>query len=566
MESLESPTQPVRRLLPWLGVALLYTAVTCAYFWPLPRLWRDHLGPDWGDPLYVLYVLKWGARQIQLGLPDFWNANFFHPTRDVLAFSEHLLGPAAFVALLQTVVPSAVAGYNALFLSSFVGCALAVCWVLRRSGLSWIGGGMYAFSPYRLSQLSHLQMLLAQWIPLTLWFWDRLLARRTVKDAAFFLLFYLLNLAGCCYIAYMTHFCLLAIFLSRLAVERKDLFSRRSLRLLVPVILVAAVAGVAIFLPYVRVARAQGYARTPGEIEAYGARPLSYLSPSVNNAYFGDEANRILRKAVGPSAALFYRSENSLFAGFLPTALFFVGAVTAFAGFRNRRNEPADPWARGVALSGLICVALSFSWVYVPLAKVIPGLSGMRVPTRFYVLVSFAVVFFAARGLDVLRRRMPGPKARLALAGALAVILLAELAPRRLQWARLPRVGELPRAYAWIRDEPSVKALVELPLFRNYREVRYLYNSTAHWKPIANGYSGYSAASYNRLANRIRFLPNVRGFDLLREMGISHIVVHTHGPGRERALRSWEDKFLTGGGRQIERVYREEGISIYRVL
>ncbi len=568
---MESSTNPARRLLPWLGVALLYTAVTCAYFWPLPRLWRDHLGPDWGDPLFVLYVLKWGARQVQLGLPDFWNANFFYPTRDVLAFSDHLLGPAAFVALLQTVVPSAVAGYNALLLSSFVGSALAVCWVLRRSGLSWpasvLGGGMYAFSPYRFSQLSHLQMLLAQWIPLTLWFWDRLLARKTVKDAVLFLLFYLLNLFGGCYLAYMIHFSLLAIFLSRFAAEGKSLFSLRSLRLLAPVVLVAAVAGAALFLPYVRAAHAQGLSRTDSELRAYSAKPASFISPTDVSLYFGPAASRFLREALGESADRFFRPENSLFAGFLPTGLFFVGAAAAL---RRRKEGPADPWVRGIALSGLICFALSFYWVYAAFARVVPGLSGMRVPARLYVLISLTVVFFAARGVDLLLRRRPGPRARVALAAGLAVILLAELAPRRLLWARLPPENELPQAYAWIRDEPSVKALVELPLFLDYRETRYLYNSTVHWKPIANGYSGYTAPSYNDLANRIRFLPNVRGFDLLRELGISHIVVHVRSPSRERALRSWEDKFLTGRGRpakrQVERVYREEGISIYRVL
>src|ERR1700712_37761 len=49
------------RLLPWLAVALLYTAATLIYFWPLPRLFGTHLGPDLGDPLFNLWVLKWGA-------------------------------------------------------------------------------------------------------------------------------------------------------------------------------------------------------------------------------------------------------------------------------------------------------------------------------------------------------------------------------------------------------------------------------------------------------------------------------------------------------------------------
>lgn len=556
--------------LPWLGVALLYTAATLAYFWPLPRLWWDHIGPDPGDPLFNLYVLKWGVHQIGLGLPDFWNANIFYPTRGTLTFSDHLLGPAAQLFLFLKVFPSAVAGYNFLFLSSFVGSAFTVCWMLRRSGLSWtasvLGGWMYAFSSFRLSQVSHLQILIAQWIPPTLWFWDRLLTHRTVKNAALFLLFYLLNLTGSCYLAYMVHFSLLAIFLSRAAVEGRGLFSARSLRLLVPVGLVAAIAVAALFLPYVRVAREQGLERSEQEIGVYSAKLASYVSPTTMTVYFGEGANRFLHRALGKSAEMFYRPENTLFAGFLPTILFFLGAAAAVRTWRGHRGEPADPWVRGLVLSGLISFALSFAWAYLPLSKVLPGLSGMRVPARFYALTSLTVVFFAARGVDLLMRRMPGSRARAALALGLSAVLAVELAPRRMDWERLPPEEELPKAYRWIRDEPSVKSLVELPLLADSRENYYLYASTLHWKPIANGYSGYMAASYTRLANGIRFLPNARGFERLRTMGISHIVVHARSETRVEALRSWEAKFLHGPRRQVERVYQDPGISIYRVL
>ena len=576
---MEGPTIPSsanplwHRALPtlqWLAVALLYTAVTCAYFWPLPLLWKDHLS-DFGDPLFVIYVLKWGVRQIQLGLPDFWNATLFYPTRGTLALSDHLLGPAAQLFLFQKIVPGTVAGYNFLLLSSFAGSALAVCWMLRRSGLSWtaavLGGWMYAFSSFRLSQVPHLQILIAQWIPPTLWFWDRLLTRRTMKDALLFLLFYLLNLTGGCYLAYTVHFSLLAVFLSRAAAEGRDLFSIRSLRLLVPVGLVAAVAVAVLFLPYVRVAREQGLARSEDETQAYSAKLASYVSPTDANLYFGPAANRFLRRVLGESTAkLFYRPENSLFAGFLPTILFFVGA---FAAARRWREKPVDPWVRGLVLSGLISFALSFAWVYLPLSRIIPGLSGMRVPARLYVLVSLTLVFFAARGVDLLLRRVPGPpghRARAALALGLAAVLAVELAPRRFDWVRLPREEELPKAYTWIRDEPSVTSLLELPLLRDFPETFYLYAATVHWKPIANGYSGYTAPSYAELANNIRFLPNVRGFERLRKLGISHIVVHARSASRVEALESWESRFVNGPRRQVERVYREKEISIYRVL
>jgi len=561
----ESPKRAPRwrRALPWLGLALLFTAGCLVYFWPLPLLWGDHIGPTLGDPLFNLWVLKWGAHQIRLGLPDLWDANIYYPSRGALAFSDHLLGPAAQLALFETVVPNAIAGYNLLFFSSFVASALTVAWVLRRSGLSWVAsamaGWMFAFSSFRLWHLTHLQVLIAQWIPLTLWFWDRLLARRTVKDAALFLLFYLLNLSGGSYLAYMIHFPLLAIFLSRAASERRELVSLRSLRLLIPVVLIAGVAAFAIYLPYARVTHAQGLVRYRSEYRAFGARLSSYFSPADENLYFGEGVRKRLGQILGEGAKMFLRPENRLFAGFLPTALFFVGAVAAW---RRRREGPVDPWARGLALSGLFCFLLSSAKIYAPLSRVIPGLSGMRVPARFYVFVSLTLVYFAARGIDLLLSRVSRPGARTALATAMALFLAVELAPRPIRWERLPREEELPKAYAWIRDQPSVRAIVELPMRPGGVETDYLYASTLHWKPIANGFSGYTPEIYWRLAKRIPLVPQGDGFALLRAMGITHIVLHLQAD-QERLERHWERRFE---GWRMKKVYEEEGIAIYRLI
>ena len=576
MSRQEGEATPARRVLVWTAVACLFTAVSLVYFWPLPRYWGDHIGPDLGDPLFVLWVLKWGVHQIRLGLPNLWNAsvwnaNIFYPTKGALAFSEHLLGPAAELFLFLKVFPNAIAGYNFLFVTSFVASALTVCWMLRKSGLSWpaalLAGWMYAFSSFRLSQIGHLQILIAQWIPLVLWFWDRLLAERTAKNAVLFLLFYLLNLSGGCYFAYMIHFSLLAIFLSRAPTVGRDLLSLRSLRVLVPVAVVAALAGAALFLPYARVSRAQGLSRPPAEIEFYSAKLASYFSPSSENFYFGERADRLLHQALGDSADRFFRPENSLFAGFLPTILFFVGVWAAWRG-RREGPSPGDPWIRGLVLSGLVCFVLSFAWAFVPLSRILPGLSGMRVPARFYAFVSLTLVYFAARGVDFLRSRVPGPRARAALVAGLAAILVVELAPRDFRMERLPREGELPQVYRWLRDEPSVKSLVELPLYGDSRENQYLYASTLHWKPIANGYSGYMAESYLELFNRLRDLPGVVGFAQLRSMGISHLVVHVQPPLRIKEVRRWERRHGEGPEPQMEKVYgsEDDGIFVYRLL
>jgi hypothetical protein len=560
------------KTLTWTAITFLYGTLALVSLRPVWQVGGDHLTNSLSDPLFNLWVLKWGAHQIGLGLPNLWNgnvwnANIFYPTRSTLALSDHLLGPAAELALFLKIIPNAIAGYNFLLCTSFVATALTTCWVARRGGMSWaaavLAGWMFAFAPFRFSQIAHLQLLIAQWIPLTLWFWDRLLAERTAKNAALFLAFYLLNLTGGCYLAYMIHFPLLALLASRIVSERRSLITARSLRVLVPVALVAAAAITAIFLPYLRVSRSLGLVRTESEVRQQGATPASYFSPAPQNVYFTAATRDWLESVLGEDRArAFLRPEGALFAGFLPTILFGIGVLALWRG----RHEPLNPWDRGLAISGLLCFALTFAVVYEPLMRVVPGLSGMRVPTRFYVFVSFTLVWFAARGADDLLRRLSRPWARVALAAAFALILAVELTPRPLRWVPLPREEEIPEAYRWIGREPSVKALIELPIHRNADENEYLYNSTVHWKPIANGYSGYLPASHEALVDRIHFLPEQDGLDLLRDDWITHLVIHASNPRQEARLRDWDQRFAGDPQRQVERVYQSGEISIYRLL
>jgi hypothetical protein len=65
------------RWLVWAAIVAAYSLVTLIYLRPVWRVGGDHLVPSLDDPLFTLYVLKWSAHQIRLGLPDLWNANLF---------------------------------------------------------------------------------------------------------------------------------------------------------------------------------------------------------------------------------------------------------------------------------------------------------------------------------------------------------------------------------------------------------------------------------------------------------------------------------------------------------
>lgn len=638
-----SPAQLSHPLLAAAALLLLYAVPTCVFLQPLWNRFGDHLVGHGGDPVFNLYVLKWSARQLRLGLPDLWDANFFYPLRGALALSDHLLGPALQLLLLRQLrlVPNAIAGYNLLLASSFVLSGAATAWVLRRSGRSWtaavLGGGMFAFAPMRWAHLEHLQVLLAQWLPLTLWCWDRLLAERTWRRAAAFLALYLLHLAGGSYLAYMIHLPMLALLVSRAVADRRrtggdarvpGLFSRRGLWVLAPVALLAAVMVWLLYSPYLTVSRRNGLIRSTQEVALYAATLPSYLAPSDLNLDAGwwHRLAALCRLDLS-------RDESRLFAGFLATvfaaagmlafirrhrqpparrpaawqraalaALLVLAALSFLAGdWRTLQEEvpddawnlPAlgfalglglwllarrrwagngwlrvagmDPWERGVALAGLLSFLLSFPIVFVPLRHVVPGLGLLRAPGRFGVITSLAVAVFAAKGLDAW---LPAAGARrIWLSVALALALAVDLAPTAVPLRRLPAEPDFPAVYGYLRSAGDVRAVLELPRLKPAHEALYMYLSTLHWRPIANGYSGFLPASDEVLRESVPSLPDAAGFRLLRQLGISHLVVHQAGQEGRRLrplLPGWEREWL---GREVDRVFAcdPDADAVYRL-
>ena len=590
--------------------AVGYFTLAAVYLRPVLRVFGTHLAPDPGDPLFNLVILKWGMHEVRTGLAGFWNAPFFFPAQGVTAFSDHLLGPAAFGVLLTATAPHALRVYNALFFGSFVLCGWGTWYVLRRAGTgpaaAFLGGCMFAFSSFRWDQLSHIQILLMQWIPLTLWSWDRLLERPGWRRAGLFVLFYALHATGGSYLGYMIHVPLLILLLHRAPELWRTGAWKPALRVLVPAGAVCAALLLAVYLPYLRSAHRQE--RSVVEIRHYGASLASYFTPSGKNLYGGPREESRWR-----------RPENALFAGFLPTALILLAvwqgrrrltrplrplsarqravlvALTALAlaGYllaeyktwqvSGRTALPAlpelvgykmaaallvlglvalalrrvwggnwplrladlSPWERGLLTSGFVCFLLSHPVVYLVLREVVPGLSGMRVPARFYAFVSFPLAGFAARELDRLLQRAASPGWRRLGAILAAGVLLVELAPKPINWEPLPQERDFPPVYHWLAKQDKVRAVLELPISDDSTEILYMYFATRHWKPLVNGYSGFFPAHYEDLRRTCCWpLPDRRQLAQLRDWGVTHVLVHPEVLGdkrwAQRALLAWE--------------------------
>jgi hypothetical protein len=663
---------PSNRDLLWHVLAFLgYLALTLAFARPPVQGPGPHLASDLGDPLFNLVVLKWGIHEMRNGLHGFWDMPFFFPAHQVTTYSDHLLGPAAFSTLFTAAVPDPVAAYNLLFLGSFVLCGFNTWYVLRRCGLgmvaAFLGGCMFAFSPFRWDQISHVQVLLMHWIPVTLWSWDRLLAGPSWRRAGAFFLFYVLHVTGGSYLGYMIHFPMLVLLLYRAPAlwMGKNAGDRLlTLRVLIPTGAACGAVLAGLYLPYLMAAGHQ--ARTPLEIQIFGATLLSYVTAGGNNWY-------------GHLADPWRRPENSLFAGILPTLLVLLAAWHGWKRHRtpplrplslprrtalwvltgltvlawveselrvweisgalrapaleilsNHRlgvfalatgllavilrrawggNQPVrladlDPWDRGLLVSGLLCFLLTFPLVYLPLMRVIPGLSGMRVPARFYAFVSFSLVYFAARALDRLLRPLtpipspipsphpgegrplpsavavpPSPGGREGMgeggqggegrakpwlvAGLAAALLLIDITPRRVPWEPLPDEAHFPAVYHWLARQNGVRGVLELPFQDNSTDILYMYYATLHWKPLVNGYSGYIPDHYIRLQMDCCYpLPDPVQTERLRDWGVTHVLLHKNTLGM-RWQRRWARRWADQPGVAVE--YEDEKDRVYRI-
>lgn len=464
----------------------------------------SRVGPDLGDPLLNLYFVTWGAHVIESGeFGRYWSPPFFHPSAGVLNFSDHLVGPAVAVWVLGKAGAGPVAAFNLLLLASFALTGWMTWWLLRQLGASWfaavVGGWVVAFGHYRWGELSHYQVLRAQWIPWVLWTFDRLLERPTARRALPFLVVYTLHLSGGTYLAYLVHFAMLALLVVRWRSGRIGRGGPKA-RWALGVTGAAALVLLAVaFSGYVQSWGEGTAVRRPQEIRQYGATLASFATPAAQSALNGMPGlsraamrgtlflgfvplmlgacgallhlrrkplgtARLRRRLAGwsvmaASAALvgfaLWLADRHTLTGDSEAWLSAIGlpryngprilALLGIAGIwvgaklsragRERESSRLGIFERGLLAAGCVTLALSLPIGFTTVHRWLPGMAGMRVSHRSFVFVALAVGLLAARGFDELRSRLAWQPARIGLTLAVLGGLVLEMHPGSFEWA-----------------------------------------------------------------------------------------------------------------------------------
>ena len=206
-------------------------------------------------------------------------------------------------------------------------------------------------------------------------------------------------------------------------------------------------------------------------------------------------------------------------------------------------------------------------WVYR-----MPGLSFIRVPSRFMLLGMLALGVIAAIGFERIAARLR-PGRRLAATSVLAVLLAAEFASMPLDMRPYPIVAQ--PMHQWLSTQPKPFSLVELPVPRTdlkaivaRRNSIYMQYSMAHFQPLVQGYSGIEPPGYPELEQKLMYFPDEASLEALAGLRVTYAVVHMdsyHDEGRtqiEAALERFEREgwlrlvFMNGDKGRVYTIHR----------
>jgi hypothetical protein len=111
---------------------------------------------------------------------------------------------------------------------------------------------------------------------------------------------------------------------------------------------------------------------------------------------------------------------------------------------------------------------------------------------------------------------------------AIALLVLVNLESLQAPMAYQPFTG-ISGVYAQIAREPGRVVVAEMPFWTRagvFQNGEYELGSTAHWRPLMNGYSGYTPETYDRYASAFWLFPADIAVAAMRDAGVTHIVVH----------------------------------------
>ena len=391
--------------------------------------------------------------------------------------------------------------------------------LVRRWTGSWsaglISGCLAAFDAHVLVRLAHLQTQHVEFLALVLFAFDRLVSWRRTRDAVMLGVgFALQGLTSVYVLVFSTWMLVFAV-----PARAREWLRRNPAEMIGLLVLSGATAAILMapyLLAYDELHRLTGLERTLRDGRWYAGSWVDYLSTGsrIHYAWW--------------SSRYFAEAMSSTFPGLVATAL----AALAITRKETRR----DARVRMCLVVAIGCATVSVlprTPVYPLLYGTVPLFRAVRVQAHIGQIVLLMIAILAGFGVAGLGRRWRDARTWPVAGAALCVLVNLEALRAPLEYQPF---SEIPPIYDRLAAERGA-VVVELPLYEprySFGNAPYMLNSTRHWRPILNGYSGFLPGWYAGAHNAVQGFPDVASLIDLHERGVTHVVVHAELFDRDR--------------------------------
>jgi len=450
--------------------------------WPVAAQLGTSVPGGTSDLWVHQWVFWWVKKSLMSGHGPFYTDLLFYPQGVSLAYQNIAwLNIAAWLPL-QAILGSLTA-YSLTYMAVFPFNAFAM-YVFAREVLdstpaAFVGGIVFGFWPYTLSQYGHPNMMVIFGVPLALYFLKRTMEKHCLRDALLAGLF--LGLTG------IARWQLLVmasgiVVLHVLWIWAADPASRtrRSLGMLV----VSGLTAVALMAPLAVPVLSAYFSNAHPEDMLVGDAAtgqtdlLAYVLPTRYHPLWIDAAAKVYENFI-------HNKVYVPFLGYSVIALAVLGVVKCW--------RQAAVWL----LAALVYVLLALGPVLRVNGQLYPGVPmlyrlfddlvlvrALRNPDRFNALLGLPVAMLGATGLRALVGRIADHRFR-------ALIVLLGCGLILLEYNLLPYHTEQPLIPEWYReiaDQSERFAVLDLPMEPQVYDKHYMYYQTMHGKPLVEGH------------------------------------------------------------------------------
>jgi hypothetical protein len=532
-----------------LLVLLLFVGISIFITYPL----IFHLGDfstGTGDELLIAWIHSWVMHALLINPLSLFNANIYYPYHNSLAFSDIFITGSLLTAPFVYVIGQPIAANNITIISSLALLGFTIYllayYLSKNNFASILSGFLIIFSPASLSNTVQIQMLEIYWVPLAILFF--LLFFDTNKSRYLFLTFlcFLLQFYNSFLPAYFILFSLIIIFLFKWLENKKKCktyFTRKNIvSLLLTFILLLPVT-----VPYIQVSHEFHYARDLRDSIHFALQPEDLLYPGVNTK---------LRNFLLANIPTNHYSQNNEFkTGYLGFifSLLIIGTIIYL--FRNRKTITFyEKNFITIALTGLILsfgpfLHLNRQTIHYPFPiplpylvfyYIMPGFQGFRNSQRWEMLFIIGAAILISLAISRVLKNF-SIKNQLFIFILLAFSIVIEFSP--MSFISIPQKKDFPKIYSWMPITPKYATFIMLPIY-NWnmppnveQELFREYYSTIEFRPMVNGYSGFSPPPWQDFIYFInKDFPKQNSINALSKMRVNYIIIDQMTYDKEHKL------------------------------